>query len=75
MRPANFCETVGDVETDTLVKTMQYSLAEVGAQTPVVTLRDVDAKSSAITLADRVAEVKADKVAERLLDLMGASPV
>ena len=47
---------MGDVETDTLVKTVQYSLAEVGAQTPVVTLRDVDAKSSANTLADRVAE-------------------
>lgn len=58
MRLATFIETVGELETDTLVNTMQYSLAEVAAQIPLVTLRDVDAKSPANTLAERLAELK-----------------
>lgn len=49
---------MGELETYTLVNTMQYSLAEVAAQIPLVTLRDVDAKSPANTLAERLAELK-----------------
>ena len=32
MRLATFIKTVGELETDTLVTTMQYSLAEVKAE-------------------------------------------
>ena len=38
LKPTTFCETLDDVETDTLVKTMQYFLHEVEAQTPVQTV-------------------------------------
>lgn len=46
-----------DIEAETLVKTMHYSLRKVKAQTPVVALRDMDSKALANTLAKRVAEV------------------
>ena len=45
--------TVGHVEAETLVNTIQYSLPEVEAQTTVDALRDMDAKASVNTLADR----------------------
>lgn len=48
-----FCVTVGHVEAETLVNTIQYSLPEVEAQTTVDALRDMDAKASVNTLADR----------------------
>lgn len=69
LRPTAFCETVGDVQTNTLVNTMQYCLPEVKAQTPVKTLRD---EASVNTLANSIGEVRADKVGETLLDVMGA---
>ena len=54
--------TVGHVEAETLLNTIQYSLPEVEAQTTVDALRDMDAKASVNKLADRVAEANADKV-------------
>ena len=75
LRPTTFFETVVDMEADTLVKTMYYSLRKVKAETPVDALRDMDPKASANTLANRVADVKADKVGETLMDVIGVSPV
>ena len=73
LRPTTFCETVVDIEAETLVKTMHYSLRKVKAQTPVDALRDMDSKASANTLANRVAEVKGDKVDETLMDVIDVS--
>ena len=70
-----FCVTVGHVEAETLVNTIQYSLPEVEAQTTVDALRDMDAKASVNTLADRVAEANADKVWEKRTDVISASQV
>ena len=69
------CETVVDMEAETLVKTMHYSLPKVEAQTPVDTLREMDPKASANTLANRVAESKANKDGETQMDVIVASPV
>ena len=59
LRPTTFCETVGDVQTNKLVNTMQYFLPEVKAQTPVKTLPD---EASVNTLANSIAEVRATKL-------------
>lgn len=75
MRPATFCETVGDVETEVLINTMHQSLAEVEAETPGDPVRDVEAEASVDTLSYRLPEVKADKVGETLTDVKGASLV
>ena len=61
-----------DVQTKTLVNTMQYLLPEVKAQTPVKTVRD---EASVNTLANSIAEVRADKIGKTLLHVMGASQV
>ena len=72
LRATTFWEKAGDVETNTLVNTMQYCLPEVKAQTPVKTLAD---EASGKTLENSIAEVRADKLGETLLDVMGTSPV
>ena len=72
MTPTLFCMTVGNVEAETLLNTIQYSLPEVEAQTTVDALRDMDAKASVNKLADRVAEANADKVGEKLTDVISA---
>jgi len=59
LRPAIFCQTVGDLEAEAVINTIHYSQAEVKAQTLVDFLRDVKAKASANTLANMVAVVKA----------------
>ena len=60
------------MQADALVKTMQYILQEVEAQTTVDTLRNIDGKASVNTLADRVEEANADKVGKTLTDVTGA---
>ena len=74
-RPTTFCKTVGDVQAVALLNTINYSLAEMKAETPVCTLPDVDAKASAITMADRQARVKAVKFGELLPNVKVAAPV
>ena len=59
LRPTLFCETVVDMEAETLVDT----------------LSDMDPKASAKTLAKRVAEGKADKDGETQMEVIVASPV
>ena len=75
LRPTLFFETVVDMEAETLVNTMHYSLLKVEAKTPVDTLSDMDSKASAKTLAKRVADGKADKDGETQMDVIVASPV
>lgn len=75
LRLTLFCETVVDMEAQTLVNTMYYSLPKVEAQTPVDTMSDMDPKASANTLANRVAENKADKDGETQMHVIVASPV
>ena len=75
LRPTSFYETVVDMEAETLVNTMHYSLLKVKTQTPVDALPDMDPKASANTLANRVAEVTADKNGETLMNVIGVSPV
>ena len=60
------------VQAETLVNMMQYSLAEVEAQTTVDTLRYMDGKASDNMQADRVVDVKADKIGKTLTDVIGA---
>ena len=72
LRPTLFCQTVVDMEAETVVNTMHYSLLKVEAQTPVDTLSDMDPKASANTLANRVAEGKADKDGETQMDVIVA---
>ena len=75
LRPTLFCETVVDMEAETLVNTIHYSLRKVEAETLVDTLSDMDPKASAKTLAKRVAEGKADKDGETQMHVIVASPV
>ena len=72
LRPTLFCQTVVDMEAETLVNTMHYSLPKVEAQTPVDTLSDMDPKASANTLAKRVAESKADNDGETQMHVIVA---
>ena len=72
LRPTLFCQTVVDMEAETLVNTMNYSLPKVEAQTPVDTLSDMDPKASANTLAKRVAESKADNDGETQMHVIVA---
>ena len=72
MRTKAFSETVGHVEAETLINTIQYSLPEVEAQTTVDTLRDMDGKASVNTVAERVGEVNAHKVGKTLTYVIGA---
>ena len=72
LRPTLFCQTVVDMEAETLVNTMNYSLPKVEAQTLVDTLSDMDPKASANTLAKRVAESKADNHGETQMHVIVA---
>ena len=56
------------MQTETLVKTMQYSL-------PEVTLRDMDGNASVNTLVHRVGEVNADKGCKTVTDVIDTSIV
>lgn len=56
LRPTLFCKTVVDMEAETLVNTMHYSLRKVEAETLVDTLSDMDPKASAKTLAKTVSD-------------------
>lgn len=55
---------MGDVEGETLEKTLHHCLAEVEATKPDDTLRNMGAEALGDTLTDRLAEVKAGKVGD-----------
>ena len=61
------------MQAETLVKTMQYSLPEVEAQTTVDHLGDMDGKASVNTPVGMVGEVNADKVGKTLTTVIGES--
>ena len=63
LRLRTFCETLGDVQTKALFKTMHQNLAEVKAKTPGDTLLDAKDEAFSDALAASLGEVKAKKLA------------